>query len=159
MILSAGGRGVWPCGWSHSGGTVVLRKLQICLGLAEEAGSQPVCCFTWGKGNLVFAAGALGAEAQVAWCSFLPLNALPTELACSWVAPGPMCDLGLSPKSPSPPTLGDTGFAFGMGTSRVTHPIGFPKPWGQQLSPGSSAVPPSPVSLPRKTGIFIFFCC
>lgn len=63
VVLSAGGRGVWPYGLSHNGGTVVLRTLQICLGLAEEAGSQAVCCFMGGKGNLVFAAGVLGAEA------------------------------------------------------------------------------------------------
>lgn len=148
VVLSAGGRGVWPYGLSHGGGTVVLRRLQICLGLAEEAGSQAVCCFMGGKGNLVFAAGIV----RVAWCSFLP-----SLWACSWAAPGPMYDLGLSPMSSSPPTLGKTGFAFGMGTSPVTHPIGFPKPRGQQLSPGSSAVPLSPASLPRKTGIF--FCC
>lgn len=63
VVLSAGGRGVWPYGLSHGGGTVVLRRLQICLGLAEEAGSQAVCCFMCGEGNLVFAAGVLGAEA------------------------------------------------------------------------------------------------
>lgn len=89
VVLSAGGRGMWPYGLSHDGGTVVLRTLQICLGLAEEAGSQAVCWFMGGKGNLVFAAGIV----RVAWCSFLPslwiwlVPGLLQVLCMTWACP------------------------------------------------------------------------